>query len=382
MNIPFLLIMRRELFYMWKDRGLRRILLLGPVVGLLLFYGIYSSQVIKNIPTAIVDLDHSSDSQEIINDLAGADNLEIVAYPSTYQRLEEMVQSGQAVMGVVIPENYGRDLGSKKGARIMAIIDGSNTIYATNANNAILGVSRTINAQAGIKTLIAGGVTKSEATDAFQRINFEQEPWFNPTLNYAYFMVLAFALNVWQHCCMLASTMNFTGETKFASWLQLKASGYPLNSLFLSKSFTHIAVFIAILLPIYIIAFGVFKFPLACNMAVLFLFSLVFILTIHSLGTFISTLALNAVDAARFGMIIAVPSFVISGYIWPIEAMPHALQGFAWVFPQTWFFQGFNYLVFKNPGFCFMMPYFGVLAGTAILFYVLAAMVIIIKERC
>lgn len=380
--MPFLSIMRREFFYMWNDRGLRFILLLGPILGMLLFYGIYSAQVIKNIPTAIIDLDHSSDSREVVSDLAGADYLKIVAYPDSYQELEKMIQSGQVVVGVVIPENYGRDLGSKKGARILAIIDGSNTIYATNANNAVLGVSRTINAQAGIKTLIAGGLTTDEATDAFQRIEFEQEAWFNPTLNYAYFMVLAFALNVWQHCCMLASAMNFTGESKFSSWLQLKASGYPLNRLFLSKSLTHLAVFTAILIPIYVLAFGVFKFPLACNVAVLFLFSLVFILSIHSLGTFISTLALNAVDATRFGMIIAVPSFAISGYAWPIEAMPDALQSFAWFFPQTWFFQGFNYLVFKNPGLDYMMPYFAVLAGIAILFYLLAAMVIFIKERC
>ncbi|MEN6391708.1 MAG: ABC transporter permease [Syntrophomonas sp.] len=382
MKIPFLSIMRREFFYMWKDRGLRFILLLGPILGLLLFYGIYSTQVVKNIPTAIIDLDHSSDSREVVNDLANIDYLKIAAYPDTYQELEKMVQSGQVAVGVVIPENYGRDLGSKKGARILAIIDGSNTIYATNANNAILGVSRTINARAGIKTLIAGGLTTAEATDAYQRINFEQEAWFNPTLNYAYFMVLAFALNVWQHCCMLASTMNFTGETKFPSWLQLKASGYPLNRLFLSKSITHVAVFITILIPIYVLAFGVFKFPLACNIAVLFLFSLVFILSIHSLGTFISTLALNAVDATRFGMIIAVPSFVISGYVWPIEAMPGVLQLLAWVLPQTWFFQGFNYLVFKNPGFNYMLPYFAVLAGVAVLFYLLTAMVISIKERC
>lgn len=380
--MPFLSIMRREFFYMWSDRGLRFILLLGPILGMLLFYGIYSTQVVKNIPTAIVDLDHSSDSRKVVSDLAGVDYLKIVSYPDSYQELEKMVQSGQVVVGVVIPENYGRDLGSKKGARILAIIDGSNTIYATNANNAVLGVSRTINAQAGIKTLIAGGLTTNEATDAFQRIEFEQEPWFNPTLNYAYFMVLAFALNVWQHCCMLASAMNFTGESRFTSWLQLKASGYPLNRLFLSKSLTHLLVFTAILIPIYVLAFGVFKFPLACNLAVLFLFSLVFILSIHSLGTFISTLALNAVDATRFGMIIAVPSFVISGYVWPIEAMPDALQSFAWVFPQTWFFQGFNYLVFKNPGFDYMMPYFAVLAGIAVLFYLLATMVIFIKERC
>lgn len=380
--MQLLAIMRREFFYMWKDRGLRYVLLLGPILGFLLFYGIYSTQVIKNIPTAVVDQDLSPASREVIRDLEGTDYLKIVAYLDDYKDLEKMIQAGQVVVGVVIPPDYGRDLGNKSGSRIMAIIDGSNTIYATNANTAILGVSRTINSRAGVKSLMAGGLSITQATDAFQRIDFAQDGWFNPTLNYAYFLVLAFALNVWQHCCMLASTMNITGETKFVSWLQVKASGYSLNRLFIGKSLTQLAVFVAMLVPVYILAFGVLKFPLACNIAVLFLFTVIFILSIHSLGSFISTIAPNAVDATRFGMIIAVPSFIISGYVWPIEAMPQFLQPVAWILPQTWFFQGFNFLVFKNPGFDFMIPYFSVLAGIAILFYLLSALLIYRKERC
>ncbi|MEQ8173718.1 MAG: ABC transporter permease [Syntrophomonadaceae bacterium] len=380
--MQLLAIMRREFFYMWNDKGLRYILLLGPVLGFLLFYGIYSAQVLKNIPTAIVDKDNSPASREVISDLEGTDYLKIVAYVDDYEDLESMIQTGQVVVGVVIPPDYGRDLGNRNGSRLMAIIDGSNTIYATNANTAILGVSRTINSRAGIKNLMAGGLSIAQATDAFQRIDFYQDGWFNPTLNYAYFLVLAFALNVWQHCCMLASTMNITGETKFSSWLQVKASGYSLNRLFVGKSLTQIAVFIAMLMPVYILAFGVLKFTLACNIAVLFLFTIVFILAIHSLGSFISFIAPNAVDATRFGMIIAVPSFVISGYVWPLEAMPKLLQPVAWILPQTWFFQGFNFLVFKNPGSNFMMPYFGVLTGIALLFYLVTALLIYRKERC
>jgi ABC-2 type transport system permease protein len=89
-----------------------------------------------------------------------------------------------------------------------------------------------------------------------------------------------------------------------------------------------------------------------------------------------SSVARNTVDASRYGMIIALPSFVLAGYTWPLEAMPRWLQLLARVLPQTWFFQGLNYLTFKNPGWAFMSRYFLALLAIACICYGMAAVVI------
>ena len=89
-----------------------------------------------------------------------------------------------------------------------------------------------------------------------------------------------------------------------------------------------------------------------------------------------SSIAKDAVDAARFGMIIALPSFVISGYTWPLEAMPVVLQKLARLLPQTWFFQGINYLTFKNPGWGYMSQYFYALLIIALICYGVSMLVV------
>jgi ABC-2 type transport system permease protein len=89
----------------------------------------------------------------------------------------------------------------------------------------------------------------------------------------------------------------------------------------------------------------------------------------------ISSLAGNPVNASRFGMIIALPSFVLAGYTWPLEAMPRWLQLLTRELPQTWFFQGINYLTFKNPGWAFMSRYFLALLAIAGVCYSVAAVV-------
>nr|WP_245561098.1 ABC transporter permease [Desulfoscipio gibsoniae] len=366
--------MKRELFYMWRDKGLRYILIAGPLLGLFLFMGIYDHPRIDNIPTAIVNLDKSGASRQVVAELKNTQDLEIIYYPNSFEQLEELIKRGQVMVGVVIPENYSKNIALHRQTKVAVVIDGANMTYATNAASAVLTVTRTLGTQVGVKTLIAQGMQPNQAQEAYQSIDFREEAWFNPTLNYAYFLVLPLVLNIWQQCCTLASCMNIIGENGFRSWIQIKSSRMSIFKFFFCKSIVHIFIFMLIILPVYFLAFVVFKLPLNCDLITFLLYTLVFAISLHSVGTLISSLSRSAVDASRFGMVIALPSFVISGYTWPIEAMPQWFQPVAWVFPQTWFFQGINYLVFKNPGWEFMGRYFLILGIMSVICYSLAAL--------
>jgi ABC-2 type transport system permease protein len=174
---------------------------------------------------------------------------------------------------------------------------------------------------------------------------------------------------------MLAACMNIIGETGTSSWIQLKAMGVSKLQLFAGKSLVHITSSMIMVLPVYAIAFYILKIPLHCSLWRLFLFTLVFAISLHSVGTFVSSFATSALNATRFGMIIALPSFALCGYTWPLEAMPHYLQHLARLLPQTWFFQGFNYLTFKNPGWNFISQYFLAMSLIGLVCYGAAAVI-------
>lgn len=373
--------MCREITYMWRDKGLRIILLVLPLISLILFAATYRAQVLKDIPTVIVDLDHTKASQQLIDDIKNTDYLKVTAQPTSYSELESLINRGQAVVGVVIPENFGKNTALERSTNVLMIVDGTNIIYANTATSAMLSVTGTISAQIGIQTLLARGLTPLQARDAYLGVHFQEEPWFNPTLNYAYFLVLAFALNVWQQYCTLAACITIIGETGRTSWLQIRAAGFSRLKLFLCKSLVHIFIFMLMVSLIYGVAFGYYKMPLHCSLARLLLFTLFFVLALHGTCTLSSSLALNALEATRYGMIIALPAFILSGYTWPLEAMPRSLQHFVQILPQTWFFQGFNLLTFKNAGWPLMSHYFEALAVIAVVCYTLAA-VITARKGC
>ncbi len=371
--------MYREITYMWRDRGLRNLLLIGPLLGLFLFYATYSAQAIKDIPTAIVCLDRSDTARQLVEDMKNAEYLKVIAYPPNFQDLEELIKNGRVVVGIVIPEDLGQKVALHRQATVLVAVDGSNMIYATNAASAVMTVTHTISARAGINALVSNGINFSQAQEAYQGINIREEPWFNPTLNYAYFLVLALTLNIWQQCCTLVASMNVIGETGRRSWYQIKASGISVFKLFFSKSIVQVTMFMLLVLPIYIISYIFLHIPMHCNFGLLLLFTLAFTLALHSIGTLASSLSHSAIDSIRLGMLIALPSFILSGYTWPMESMPHYLQQAVKILPQTWFFQGINYLTFKNPGPAFIGHYFLILSLTAVTCYGVAAIVTLRK---
>lgn len=365
----------RELTYLWRDKTLRGILLLGTALGLLLFWSTYRVQVLKDIPTAVVDLDQSSASREFVQMVENAENLQVMFYVPSFEELRELVERGEAVVGVVIPPNFGKDVVLGRRARVEVIIDGSNIIYATNAASAVLTAARTAGAQSGIKMLAARGVHPQQARDAYQSIVFREEPWFNPTLNYAFFLVVALALNVWQQCCTLAASTTVIGETGSESWVQLKASGVPAFHLFAAKAAVHVAIYTLLALPVYTVSYGFLGVPLHTGPAQLVLFTAAFAAALHGVGTLASSFAGSTLNSTRFAMLVALPSFILSGYTWPLEAMPPFIQCLSRLLPQTWFFQGFNYLTFKGADLIFMSRYYLVLGIIAAACYTASAII-------
>jgi len=376
----FAAVFLRELTRLWRDKDLRLILIAGPLLGLLVFYGTYSSQVIRNIPTAIVDLDRSQESRKIVEYIEKTQELEITAVPESPATMEELIKRGEVVTGIVIPENFAKNVGLGRQARILLVVDGSNIIYANNASSALLGVTRHLGAQIGIKKLLSEGVNYSEAQKAYSAVSFRDEPWFNPTLNYAFFLVVALSLNIWQQCCTIAVSSAISGERDSASWVQLKATGVSLLGYFSLKSIARILIFSLTMVPLYLLGFGLLNQVPACGFAALFLFTVFFAVAVDAVGSLVSAVARNTLDATRFGLVIALPSFVICGYTWPLEAMPGWLQHLAWVLPQTWFFQGFNLLVFKDPGWSVMNSYFYALVLIAIVCYSISAIAVLCRD--
>lgn len=366
---------RREFTYIWRDRGLRVVLLVMPLLSLLLFGLAYRAQVLTDIPTAIADLDRSAQSRALASDIKQAENLDVVAYYNSYEEIKRAIEKGEVVVGVVIPEKFGQQQELRRPTRVAMIIDGSNMVYAINASVAVLQVVRTIEVKSGVKVLLAQGEHMKDAMNALMAVNIVDEPWFNPTINYAFFLVLGLVLNIWQQCCTLLSAMTIIGETGTRSWVHLKSSSRSLFIIFLAKILAHLVIFMAMVAVLYGLCFEVLHLPLRCDFGKLMLFTMGFAVAMHSLGTLVSSFSRTAADASRIVMAIAVPAFVLSGFSWPLEAMPQILAQVVKWLPQTGFFQGVIFLSMKDASWAYMSQYYFQFLLFALVAYALTAVI-------
>ncbi|WP_061212775.1 ABC transporter permease [Syntrophomonas wolfei] len=366
---------RREFTYIWRDRGLRVVLLVMPLLSLLLFGLAYRAQVLTDIPTAIADLDRSAQSRALASDIKQAENLDVVAYYNSYEEIKRAIEKGEVVVGVVIPEKFGQQQELRRPTRVAMIIDGSNMVYAINASVAVLQVVRTIEVKSGVKVLLAQGEHMKDAMNALMAVNIVDEPWFNPTINYAFFLVLGLVLNIWQQCCTLLSAMTIIGETGTRSWVHLKSSSRSLFIIFLAKILAHLVIFMATVAVLYGLCFEVLHLPLRCDFGKLMLFTMGFAVAMHSLGTLVSSFSRTAADASRIVMAIAVPAFVLSGFSWPLEAMPQILAQVVKWLPQTGFFQGVIFLSMKDASWAYMSQYYFQFLLFALVAYALTAVI-------
>ena len=366
---------RREFTYIWRDRGLRVVLLVMPLLSLLLFGLAYRAQVLTDIPTAIADLDRSAQSRALASDIKQAENLDVVAYYNSYEEIKRAIEKGEVVVGVVIPEKFGQQQELRRPTRVAMIIDGSNMVYAINASVAVLQVVRTIEVKSGVKVLLAQGEHMKDAMNTLMAVNIVDEPWFNPTINYAFFLVLGLVLNIWQQCCTLLSAMTIIGETGTRSWVHLKSSSRSLFIIFLAKILAHLVIFMATVAVLYGLCFEVLHLPLRCDFGKLMLFTMGFAVAMHSLGTLVSSFSRTAADASRIVMAIAVPAFVLSGFTWPLEAMPQILAQVVKWLPQTGFFQGVIFLSMKDASWAYMSQYYFQFLLFALVAYALTAVI-------
>ncbi len=348
------------------------VLFVVPLISLLLFALTYRTQVLTDIPTGIVDLDRSQQSRQLIMELKQAENLDVIAYYSNYGELRHDIEKGKIVVGVATPEEYGQSVESRRPTRVGMILDGSNMVYAINASVAVLQVTRTIEVKNGVKVLLAQGEHMQDAKNALMAINFVEEPWFNPTINYAFFLVLGLVLNIWQQCCTLLASMTVIGETGTRSWVHLKSSNLSLPGVFISKTLAHLVIFMGTVTVLYGICFGILGLPLRCDFGKLMLFTFGFAVAMHSIGTLVSSVARTAADASRIAMAIAVPAFVLSGFTWPLEAMPHYLAEVVRWLPQTGFFQGVIFLSMKDASWAYMSQYYIQFLSFALVAYLLS----------
>ncbi len=337
-----LTIARKELIHIIRDRRTLVVLFLIPVVQLFLLAYAASSDV-EHLGTVVLDADRTPQSRELIDAYRASNYFDIVATVTSEAELARAIDAGSARAGLIIPPGYAADVTTGKTVNIAFIIDGSDPVIAQTAFAAAQSVGqihgvRIIERRLGI------------STEQMSPLEVHPRVWYNPAMKSINFMVPGLIAATVFVLTMIMTGLTIVQEREWGTIEQLMVT--PIRPIELVTGKVTPYVIISFLQVLEILLFGVFWFRVSIsgNIFLLLGLSALFLVTSLGLGIFISSVA-NTFQQAMFVVaFILLPALFLSGFIYPLDAMPMALQIVSYLNPLRYMLIIVRGIILKGVG--------------------------------
>lgn len=311
---------------------------------LIVYTYVYSEEVIKEVPVAIVNQDGSKTSRDYISMLNSSDG--IIA-ETTYAELQEAQEDyySKKVKGIVlIPKDFGKDLRRGRQTTITTYADASNMLFYKKVLEDVSITTGYFNAGIVIKKSMAKGSSMDLAKKNYSPIQPISTSLFNTSAGYAtYIIPILTALIIQLVLLMGIGLINGTRkeDKKFnETFPRLRHKGGVIVVL-LGKSFVYTLLF-AVIIPIQIgIIYSIFSIPVRSSLWIIYLFSFPYLLSVIFFGLAISSLFRRREDSIIFLVLTSIPSLMLSGLSFPMEGFPKFYQYLAQTIPSTPGINGF-----------------------------------------
>lgn len=346
MNLTRLLaLMRKEGLQIMRDRRTLALVFIMPIMQLLLL-GYAATSDVRNIPLAVLDQDKSPASRKLLDSFRTADYFRQAFDVTSEDELRTLIDSGHARTGLIIPPDYGSRLAAGRPAQVAFIIDGSDPAIAGTALAAATLISQARATALTVERLAARGM----AVAAAPAIEVRARVWYNPDLISAYYMIPALVGLILQFLTVILTATAIVRERERGTIEQLIVTPLTGAELIVGKLAPY--VLIAFIDTLLILAGGVLLFgvPINGSLPLLLLLSALFLVTNLALGLLISTVAGTQQEAIIFALFYNLPSIFLSGFIYPVAAMPRALQLISYAIPLRYFLIVVRGIVLKAVG--------------------------------
>ena len=336
--------MRSVIYMMWKevlelrqDPRIFSIIFIAPILQLTIL-GYAATTDVRNVPVVIVDADRSAESRALISRFSAVGTFTIIDVVSSVDDVDRYLEGGRAWMALAIPPRYGENLATGRATSLQIVADGSDA----SSTNIALGYASTLiagYAQDLVEQKLRSSVsTSGGGQPVASGIDPRVRVWFNPTLESRYFMLPGiFALLLLVVTSNLSS-MAIVREREVGTLEQLNVTPLGRVQLVLGKLLPYGAIgMIDALIVLLVIVFW-FQVPLRGSFWLLFATSCVYLLTTLGLGLFISTISNTQQQAMMTStFFFMTPMMYLSGFIFPIENMPAAIQPLTYLIPLRYF---------------------------------------------
>ena len=344
MNSRLLSIIRKEFIQIIRDPRTLVLIILMPIMELFLL-GYAATTDVKNISLAVWDQSQSTQSRALLDSFRAANYFSVDHYVYSGDEYKVLIESGKIRAALIIPPDYEQRLLEGK-AQVSLVLDGTDATVGGTA----LSTAKLIGQSYATKVLTEQAALTGRPSSFNPPLDVRTQVWYNPDLIGAYFNVPGVIGLILYFITALLTASSIVRERERGTIEQLIVTPIRSWELVVGKLLPYTIIAFIDTLEILIIGHWWFKVPIKGDIGLIFALSGLFIISSLGIGLFASTIANTQQEAFITVMVTMLPTIFLSGFFFPIEAMPKFLQYVSAIVPLRYYLVIIRALLLKGVG--------------------------------
>jgi drug efflux transport system permease protein len=340
-----LAIARKETIQIWRDpRSLLVVLIMPVMLMSLLGYGINLDQT--HVPLCVYDREGSQQSQDLLKRFVSNRYFDLTLDARDYGQLTDAIDRGRCTIGIVIPLYFSERLAQGETVGVQAIVDGTDN----NTADLVIGYAQQI--VAGFSGAVQMDFLQRQGLSTFyQSLTIEARTWFNEDLESRNFIVPGVVAIVMAVIGTFLSSLTIAREWERGTMEQLISTPVTRGEVIAGKLLPYLLIGMFDAVECIAIAVWWFHAPFRGSVPGLLAASALFLLAVLLLGFLISAATGNQLAASQFSLVLTfLPSFLLSGFAFPIDQMPVVVREITRVIPARYYVTALKSLFLKGSG--------------------------------
>jgi ABC-2 type transport system permease protein len=326
--------------------------LIVPLLVQVIAFGYAATFTVNHVATAVLDLDHSQASRSLLSHFAANGRFDIVDVAATERQVTRDLDTGRATVAIVIHAGFSQYLNNGRTAPLQVSVDG------TNSNTALiaLGYVSLIVAQFQLEQAAGVWPARTAAASPGSSVVLEERPWFNAGLEDRWFFIPGVIGTLTLIQVVSLTAFAVVREREVGTLEQIMVSPIRPIEFILGKATPFFLIGLAEVALITVLGVLWFHIPFVGSPLLMLLGASFFLLAAIGLGLLLSTLARTQQQAFALNFFLVNPFFILSGFAFPIAAMPKVLQWFTLINPLRYFLVVIRAVFLKGAGLDVLWP--------------------------
>ncbi len=326
----------------WKDEGVLIFFILVPLLYPLLYSWIYTNEVVREVPVAVVDLSHSQMSRDFIRQFDASPDTRVAYYCNNLEEARDLIGHQEAFGVLYFPADFQVNVMRMDQSSVSVFCDMSFMLYYKAIYQTATAVAGNINSKIQIER--AGNWTEREDEIATKPLNFDEVQIFNSTGGYGNFIIPGVLMLILQQTLLLGIGLSAgTARERSTTGSFLPDDSY-YDGVFrtvLGRALCYFMIYAVVASYITLVVPRMFSFTSLLDPGDLSCFMLPYILSCIFFAMIVSCTVRHRENIILLVVFTSVPLLFISGVSWPQSAIPEFWQWFSWLFPSTFGVRGF-----------------------------------------